>query len=188
MGVDARAVTTRLGREDDLDALMAMYAAVVGAMEGTAEDVGWVMGSHPSRAGLAEAIDAGTLIVATCGREDASAAQAGLAGALIVDGAQPSGYEDVRWSVEADAARVGVIHLFATAPWARGRGVARALLAAAAEHARQHGCVTLRLDVFPNAAHAIAVYGACGYTDLGLHTIVYPTCDNTAFRVMDTVL
>ena len=188
MDASVHDVAIRLGREDDLDALMAMYAAVVEHMEGTAEDVGWVMGSHPSRAGLAGAIGAGTLIVATCERHDAPGAQTGVAGALIVDDAQPSGYEHVRWSVEADAQRVSVIHLFATAPWARGRGVARALLAAAAEHARQRGCVTLRLDVFPNAAHAIAVYGACGYTDLGLHTIVYPTCENTVFRVMDTVL
>ena len=194
----AGAVRCRLGRAEDLDELMALYAAVVEQMAGTAEDVGWEMGSHPSREGVAAAIEAGSLLVAQRAHVGGASADAegggavgaddALMGVLIVDGAQAAGYDAVPWSVQVPDERVGVIHLFAVAPWARGCGAARALLSAAADLARGRGCATLRLDVFPNAQHAAAVYRACGYTDLGIREIRYPTCENTRFRVMDLAL
>jgi ribosomal protein S18 acetylase RimI-like enzyme len=53
------------------------------------------------------------------------------------------------------------------APWARGHGLAAALLHATEEHAKACGLTHLRLDVRATQARAIEVYEANGYTRWG---------------------
>ena len=183
--MDGTELTTRLARPGELAALEAMYAQAIEFMAGSPEDVAWEMGSHPSRQQLQEAIAHGKLLVAT--RPAASGGEEPC-GALILDELAAQGYDAVPWSIRVPPGQAAVIHLFVVAPAARGCGVARPLLAAAAQLARERGRKTVRLDVFPNAAHAIEVYKACGYTDLGLHEIRYSTCANTTFRLLDLVL
>ena len=183
--MDGTELTTRLARPGELMDIEAMYAAAVELMAGSPEDVAWEMGSHPSRRQLQEAIAHGKLLVAT---RPAPAGGEELCGALILDELAAQGYDAVPWSIRVPPGQAAIIHLFVVAPAARGCGVARPLLAAAAQLARERGCKTLRLDVFPNATHAIEVYKACGYTDLGLHEIRYSTCANTTFRLLDLVL
>ncbi len=49
------------------------------------------------------------------------------------------------------------------APAARGQGVARVLLAALEDLAREHGYVVARLDTGPRQPHAQALYESAGY-------------------------
>lgn len=174
------AVETRLAREGDLPALWSLYGEAVRLMEGTAEDVGWKMGTHPSRGDLSDALREGGLLVATRGE--------GLVGSLVVGEATAEGYGRMPWKVEVPLSGASVVHLLVVSPRARGEGVARVLLDAAAALARSRGKRALRLDVFPNALHAAAVYRACGFADLGVHEIRYPDCDNTSFRLMERAL
>lgn len=53
------------------------------------------------------------------------------------------------------------------APWARGHGLARALLEAAEEAARGHGQRVMRLDVRVTQERAISLYESCGYRRWG---------------------
>ncbi|HVU50217.1 MAG TPA: GNAT family N-acetyltransferase [Polyangia bacterium] len=55
------------------------------------------------------------------------------------------------------------IHDLAVVPEHRGRGVGRALLAAAEEAARRRGCVKLTLEVQQHNARARRVYEAAGF-------------------------
>ena len=203
---------TRLALPGDLGAVWELYAEVTADMAGTTEDVGWEMGAHPSRAQLDRAVADRTLLIATPSdaadvtdaSESPSAASGrstqaapfvpstpeppSVLGAVIVDTAAPEGYAGVPWRVDAGPGEAGVIHLLAVSPRARGRGVARRLLDAAAELAAERGMRALRLDVFPNASHAARVYTSLGFVDLGLHTITYTTCDNTTFRLFEREL
>ena len=165
-----------------------MYAEVTADMAGTPEDVGWEMGAHPSRAQLDRAVADRTLLIATPSDAADAPEPSSVFGAVIVDTAAPEGYAGVPWRVDAGVGEAGVIHLLAVSPRARGRGVARRLLDAAAELAAERGMRALRLDVFPNASHAARVYTSLGFVDLGLHTITYTTCDNTTFRLFEREL
>src|SRR3954471_23000687 len=49
---------------------------------------------------------------------------------------------------------------------ARGRGVAKAMMAAVEEIALAHGCVTMRLDVRTDLVEARALYARCGYVEV----------------------
>jgi GNAT superfamily N-acetyltransferase len=52
-------------------------------------------------------------------------------------------------------------------PTARRRGVARILLGALEDAARERGYVFVRLDTGPLQRHAIALYASAGYTEIG---------------------
>lgn len=68
---------------------------------------------------------------------------------------------------------VGRLYSIATLAEARGKGVARALMAACERAARKRGCAVLRLEVRPDNAAAIRLYGALGYVVFGRHENYY---------------
>lgn len=58
---------------------------------------------------------------------------------------------------------VGEVKRMYTAPWARGRGVARAVLASIEEHARRRGLVSLCLETGDRQVDALRLYERAGY-------------------------
>lgn len=61
------------------------------------------------------------------------------------------------------ASGVGEVKRMYTAPWARGRGVARAVLASLEEHARRRGLVSLCLETGDRQVEALRLYERAGY-------------------------
>ena len=180
------ATFVRVATEADLADVVAMYGAVCEAMRGTPNDVAWEMGSHPTERGLLDAILAGEMLLALT--ESCPDARR-LLGAAIVSGKQEHGYEHASWTVDAAPEQVGVIHLLATAPWARGAGVGVALVEAAAAYAKQGGRTSLRLDVWPNNGPARAMYERCGMIDKGVHALRYDDYpEETWARLMELPL
>lgn len=66
-------------------------------------------------------------------------------------------------------AHAAEITTFFIAPWARGHGLARGLLAAAEDAARAHGYRQLDLDVRATQEAAIKLYEDCGFRRWGEH-------------------
>jgi ribosomal protein S18 acetylase RimI-like enzyme len=69
---------------------------------------------------------------------------------------------------EAQAFSAQLMSVF-VAPWARGRGLGRGLVAVAEESARQNGVEVLNLDIRATQASAIRLYEHAGYTRWGTH-------------------
>lgn len=61
--------------------------------------------------------------------------------------------------------RIGRIYSLVVAPSARGRGLARTLVATLEQEARRRGCVRMRLEVRADNAAARALYAALGYVE-----------------------
>src|SRR5689334_23112520 len=66
--------------------------------------------------------------------------------------------------IAPDAAEIKRMYV---APSARRRGVARTLLAALEDAARERGYAYVRLDTGPRQQHAMALYASAGYTEIG---------------------
>ena len=153
------------GVEGLLDELLAFYAAVQAVVAGTDNDPRWVVGTHPSREELAQAAADGGLVVGRAGDR--------LVGAFVMDGVGAPGYEDVSWTVDAGPDEAAVIHLLAVHPDFRGRGMARLLMAAAADIARERGKRALRLDTLVANEGAQRTYERLGFRCLGPHRLAY---------------
>jgi GNAT superfamily N-acetyltransferase len=65
--------------------------------------------------------------------------------------------------IAPDAAEIKRMYV---APSARRRGVARTLLAALEDAARDRGYAFVRLDTGPRQQHAVALYASAGYTEI----------------------
>lgn len=178
-------LTVRQACEDDLPELLELYGEVSAAMRSTPYDIDWDLSWHPTRESLTEHIVYGDMFVAELAHGGAASQ---LAGAFALNTNQAPGYERVAWQVDAAPEQAGVIHLVAVSPTARGRGVARTLLTAAERVARERDYRCIRLDAYPNNAPAIALYGKCGYANLGTYEIDYEGCDNDTFVMMERVL
>ncbi len=85
-------------------------------------------------------------------------------------GGRIAGYAMVFYRSTSRTAR---LYSIATAPEARGKGVAATLMTAAERAARNRGCVALRLEVREDNAGAIALYRRLGYEQFGRHEDYY---------------
>lgn len=157
----AAQAVVRVAGEADTETVKTLYDQVIDTDRGTEHDVLWRRDLHPSDASLEEAIAEGNLILAV----DPESGE--LLGAGIVNSDFACGYEDVSWAVDVPWERVRCLHLFCTHPSARGKGVAKLLLAGVADWARQQGVAAIRLDVFADNVSARGLYEACGYVYAG---------------------
>ena len=177
----------RPATEADMPAVWALYSDACDAMLGTPYDCEWVMGVHPTREGLLASVRAGNLFVAC---EDDGAvtdddATLPLLGAYVLNDEQTSGYEHAAWPVDAAPEEVAVIHLLVTAPHARGRGVARSMLAHAAGVARARGARVIRLDAFTNNTPALSLYSSAGFVDIGPHELLLSEGHHRTLNLME---
>lgn len=65
------------------------------------------------------------------------------------------------------------LYSIAVLPSARGRGISAALLEAGEDVARSHDCLSMRLEVRPDNAWAIALYERLGYHEFGKYLDYY---------------
>jgi ribosomal protein S18 acetylase RimI-like enzyme len=90
---------------------------------------------------------------------------------LAFDGDRPVGAAVCFFGMSTFRARPLLnIHDLAVLPQHRGRGVGRALLTAAEEHARERGCCKLTLEVQDDNTRARALYRRFGFEDFVVGT------------------
>ncbi len=177
----------RPATETDMPAVWALYSDACDVMLGTPYDCEWVMGVHPTREGLLASVRAGNLFVAC--ESDGAAAEGGatspLLGAYVLNDEQTSGYEHAAWPVDAGPEEVAVIHLLVSAVQARGRGVARSMLAHATGVARARGACVIRLDVFTNNTPALSLYSSAGFVDIGPYELLLSEGHHRTLNLME---
>ncbi|WP_296010573.1 GNAT family N-acetyltransferase [uncultured Adlercreutzia sp.] len=159
------------GTTGDIDALLALYAAVQESVAGTDNDPLWKVGVHPCREQLEAAVAAAALFVLR--------AEGQLAGALIADETAAPGYEAVPWRVDAGPGEFAVVHLFAIRPDFRGQGLARPFLTAVEDELRRRGRKAVRLDTLVTNVGAQRTYERLGYANMGRHHLTYGTYIDT---------
>lgn len=136
---------------DELDAACAVIAACREALE--AQGLFQWDARYPGRAFFRDAIAQGHLF--------ALFEQARIVGVVVMDVRQPPEWAPVTWVA---ATGFLVIHAFAIAPHAQGRGYAKELLAFCERYAAEHHHTSIHLDVFPENTLALQFYERHGYS------------------------
>ena len=143
----------------DLDAVEALYGAVIDAEEAGRTTTGWKRGIYPTRQTAADALALGTLYVL----EDEGEVRA----SAKIDQTQVDVYAEASWTYPAPDSEVLVLHTLVVDPAYSRRGYGRAFVAFYEQEARRRGCTVLRMDTNERNLAARRLYASLGYTEPG---------------------
>lgn len=172
------APTVRPATPADADAVIAFYDDLIDQIGSLPTAPNWEKGVYPTHDYLRECIAAGEFFVAQLPDAPAPADEKGtprLAGACLLRLGQDEEYDRIPWKVAARPDQILVVHLIASATWAAGHGVGRALLDYACDEARRNGCTVVRLDTLTTNTPAQHLYERYGFDRLGNFDLTYPT-------------
>ena len=140
---------------DDLDALVALYAAAARDMQNKGIDQ-WDE-RYPDREILSEDVESGDMVL---GLLDGA-----LACAYVVNRDCDPEYASGAWAHAQG--RFCVLHRLCVNPAMQGKGLARQAMARMEKTAREQGFDSVRLDVFSQNLHAQRLYEGLGYRRTG---------------------
>lgn len=143
----------------DLDAVEAIYNAVLDDQERHTNFTNWQRGSYPTRQTAETALAAGTLYVLD--DEDRTV------GCAVFNHDQLPEYAQIDWAFPGEGDGVLVIHTLCVPPAASGKGYAKAMVAFAEDLGRSQGCTTMRLDTYEGNLPARKMYTGLGYRFAG---------------------
>ena len=153
-------VTFRKAAEADLDAVCAIYDAVISEEEAGHGVTGWKRGTYPVRATAEAALARDDLYVAEAdGKVHASA---------VLNRIQVDVYADAPWEHDAPDEEVFVMHTLVVDPTARRCGLGQAFEAFYESLAREQGCRYLRIDTNERNTRARALYHKLGYKEIAV--------------------
>lgn len=158
-------IVIELGTENDIDCLEKMYDDLNDYLEKGINYPGWKKGIYPTREEAEKGVSEGYLYVAKVKGQ--------LAGSIVLNHQPEEAYSEVDWSFDTDYSDVIVIHTFAIHPNYMKRGIGKALMDYAINHAVMEKMRSIRLDVYENNTPAINLYLKSGFqyagtVDLGL--------------------
>ena len=140
---------------DDLDALVALYAAAARDMQNKGIDQ-WDE-RYPDREILSEDVESGDMVL---GLLDGA-----MACAYVVNRDCDPEYASGAWAHAQG--RFCVLHRLCVNPAMQGKGLARQAMARMEKTAREQGFDSVRLDVFSQNLHAQRLYEGLGYRRTG---------------------
>ena len=144
----------RLGRREDVEAVMALVRRVVPQMRALG-NFQWD-DHYPNAAAFECDVDQGWLWIAEV--------QGQVAGAAAITTEQEPEYAEVGWDLDQEAV---VVHRLLVDPAFRGQGLAAALLRQAEEVARNWGITVLRVDTNRENEATLRLFPSLGYAFAG---------------------
>lgn len=170
----------------DTGAVQDVYRQIIDHLAVTADFPHWHTENHPTPEQVERWVRAGDLYLALAPDDDR--AEDRVAGVVVLDHEAPEAYRTASWAVEADPEEVLVVHVLGVSPDFLRQGVARFLVDASLDVARQKGCRTVRLDAYVENTPARELYTRHGFTDLGVHTVRYEGTDLNRFHLFERVI
>ncbi len=191
----------------DFDRVWRLYADVCDAQADDAYSPDWHLGVYPSRADLEGHIaDGGLFIAVDAAKKDGGISESDGAdeavggtdatpvgelpvlGAMVLTDREDDDYLAVDWGHKVAPEDVCVLHLLATHPAARGRGVAKALLRGMVDIAHAGGKRAIHLDVVKGNLAASRLYEGFGFRYAGDAMVHYDDIGDTELWMYELAL
>lgn len=168
-------VTFRKATAADIDAVTAIYDAILAEEEAGRATTGWKRGIYPVRATAEAALARDDLFVAELDGKVAAAA--------VLNHIQVDVYAGAPWEFDAPDEEIFVMHTLVVDPAAGRRGLGRAFEAFYEQEAARRGCRYLRIDTNVRNTRALALYHSLGYKEISV-----APCTFNGLRDIDLVL
>lgn len=176
-------LTFTRARPENIAAVQQVYRTIIDHLGATIDYPRWHQVGHPGPELIASWIIAGELYVVRDGVDNNR-----IVGAVVLNHDAADGYGRADWAIDAPPEEVLVVHALGVLPERAGQGIARFILDATMDLARQQGLRAIRLDVYVDNTPALRLYTAYGFTDLGCHRLDYGNYDLTDFYLCELVL
>lgn len=172
--------TFRRAGTSDTAAAQQAYRQIIDHLAETVDYPHWHTENHPTPEEVTGWITAGELYLALN--------DGGIAGVVVLNHDAVEAYKEADWAVDPAPEEVLVVHALGVVPDHLGQGVARFLVDATIEVAREKDCRAVRLDTYVENMPARKLYSRYGFTDLGCHTVDYEGTDLNEFHLFEYVL
>lgn len=170
----------RAAQPEEFAGVMEFYDALIDAMRDWEFKPKWEKGVYPGGQFIQDSLNRNELFVADEGGS--------ILGAVIINHDCAAGYDTVQWGIEAEKSEVAVIHALGVSPRRQGRGIAKRMLAFAAETGKRKGVKAIRLDVLAENLPAQKLYAAAGFTHRETVKLFYEDTGLMDFLLFELVL
>lgn len=173
-------VTFRKAAASDIDAVTAIYDAIIAEEEAGRAVTGWKRGVYPVRATAETALARSDLYVAE--------ADGKIAASAVLNQIQVDVYAGAPWEHDAPDEEVFVMHTLVVDPAAGRRGLGRAFETFYEALAREYGCRYLRIDTNVRNTRARALYQKLGYKEIAVAPCTFNGLDGVQLVLLEKAL
>lgn len=153
-------MTVRKATKSDIEYIAKIYEAIHDEEEKGLTSIGWIRNVYPTAKTAEAGLARGDLFV----MED----EGNIAAAAVINQIQVEEYRQAAWKHSAKDAEVMVLHALAVDPHRKGKGYGTAFVAFYENYAKQHHCITLRMDTNARNTRARKLYKKLGYEEIGM--------------------
>lgn len=149
----------RQATENDIEAIVAGYEALLTFEQEHGSQSNWVLGLYPTVKVPEKNVPLGTMIVL---EEDGE-----ICASMVLNNEQAAEYADVPWQYSGEGDAVLVVHTLCIPPAKAGKGYGSQMVRYAKKRAIAEGCSVVRIDTYAYNESAKALYQKHGFRITG---------------------
>lgn len=170
----------RSANDEDYIRVRDFYYSLIDAMGDSEYKPGWERDIYPTQEFLIRSISKSELYLAEIDED--------IAACMVVNHECNEGYDAVKWSVDANASELLVIHALGVHPVYSGKGIAKQMVQKAIDIASGSKIKTIRLDVLGGNMPAERAYTKMGFVYCDTIKMFYEDTGWTDFKLFEYIV
>ncbi len=170
----------RKATKNDIDSIEKIYDAIHNEEERGPAAIGWIRHIYPTRKTADDGLARGDLFAL----EDEGI----IVAAAVINQIQVEEYRYAAWKHSAKDAEVMILHALAVDPDQKSKGYGKAFVAFYENYAKQHNCVTLRMDTNVRNTRARNLYQKLGYEEIDIVNCTFNGIPNVQLVCLEKYL
>lgn len=170
----------RKATKNDIDSIEKIYEVIHNEEERGLVVIGWIRNVYPTRKTAEDGLARGDLFVL----ED----EGTIVAAAVINQIQVEEYRYAAWKHSVKDAEVMILHALVVDPYQKSKGYGKAFVAFYENYAKQHNCVTLRMDTNVRNTRARNLYQKLGYEEIDIINCTFNGIPNVQLVCLEKYL
>ena len=170
----------RKATKNDIDSIEKIYEVIHNEEERGLVVIGWIRNVYPTRKTAEDGLARGDLFVL----ED----EGTIVAAAVINQIQVEEYQYATWKHSVKDAEVMILHALVVDPYQKSKGYGKAFVAFYENYAKQHNCVTLRMDTNVRNTRARNLYQKLGYEEIDIINCTFNGIPNVQLVCLEKYL
>ena len=170
----------RKATKNDIDSIEKIYEVIHNEEERGLVVIGWIRNVYPTRKTAEDGLARGDLFVL----ED----EGTIVAAAVINQIQVEEYQYATWKHSVKDAEVMILHALVVDPYQKSKGYGKAFVAFYENYAKQHNCVTLRMDTNVRNTRARNLYQKLGYEEIDIINCTFNGSPNVQLVCLEKYL